>query len=116
MAKFDPLENVKIVDNGDGEKKKLLDKKKTKKAASPPAPPAPKAAPQATPTPKPAPKAEAKAPLDASKKYRVLKDSLISINGRITRVRAGKILEARRYGGPAGLERLLATGVEVEEC
>ena len=116
MSKFDPLEEAKITD--DKSEEKGLSKKKKKKAeadkAAAAAPPPP--APPAQPTAPAAPKRAAAPVFDAKKKYRVLEDKMTSINGRMTKLRKGKVLEARFYGGPLKLQRIIESGVKVEEC
>jgi len=128
MSKFDPLEEAKITD--DKSEKRLFGKKKKKAeaeaAAEPPLPPEPAAEPAPAPkAPVPAPQtAKAPAPkratqvvsVDPAKKYRVLEDRMTSVGGRMTKLRAGKVLEARFYGGPLALQRILESGVKVEEC
>lgn len=134
-SKFDPLEEAKITD--DKSEDKGLSKKKQKAAAkaakaeaaseAPAAPAAPEAppAPPLPPTPaeraarKPVvikPAAEAKMVAAPGKKYRVLEDRMASIRGRMTKLRTGKVLEARFYGGVLNLQRILDSGVKVEEC
>lgn len=126
-SKFDPLEEAKITDDSTTSEEKGLSKKKQKaadKAAEkkaraeavtppPPLPPTPEErAAHKPPVVKPA--AEAKTVAEAGVKYRVLEDRMASIKGRMTKLRAGKVLEARYYGGPIGLQRILDSGVKVE--
>jgi hypothetical protein len=142
-SKFDPLEEAKITDDKSEtkEKKGLFGRsKKSKKkkaedaapeakapeadtapakvAAAPPPPPPPPAVPTAEPAAEPVPKAADDALMlaRAGMKYRVLEDKNASVNGQMTTLRAGKVLEARFYGGLIGLQRILDSGVKVEEC
>lgn len=120
--KYDPLEEAKVKDEGSGRKKrkKLFSKKSAEKAAAPA--PAPEPAPAPAPAPPPAPKAAVPAPVppaaegekDLTKQYRVVKDAMVSINGNITKLREGKVISAKLFGGPVGLGRILEQ-VEVEE-
>lgn len=131
MSKFDPLEEAKITD--DKSEDKGLSKKKKKAAAKaekaaaaapeePPAPPLPptpaERAERAAAKPAPAKTVAAEPRVIASpdKKYRVLEDKMASVRGRMTKMRKGKILEARFYGGVLLLQRILDSGVKVEEC
>jgi hypothetical protein len=119
--KFDPLEEAKIPEKSEkkeskklfGKKKKKAEEKKPEPAAAPPPPPPPSDRADTKPDKPQAPSAP---DASAGKKYRVLEDKMCSVGGRMTKVRAGKILEARFYGGPVGLQRLLDSGIKVEEC
>ena len=118
MSKFDPLEEAKITDDksedkGLSKKKQKAEKAKAEEAAAAPPPPPPVA--KATKPIAVKPAAEAKTVAKPGKKYRVLEDRMASVGGRMTKLRSGKVLEARYYGGPIGLQRILDSGVKVEE-
>lgn len=141
MSKFDPLEEAKVTNDDtkpSGEKglrkkvKKLVKRKKSDKpeeasadskpeegemapVEEAPKPPASVKPEEPKPEPKPpAPKSDSKVSLD--KVYRVTKGGMVSFNGQLTSLSPGKVLKPQHYGGVAGIEHILAAGVEIEEC
>ncbi len=138
-SKFDPLEEAKITDDKSASKEEkggFFSRKKKKKkvedapeaeAEAPEAPaPAPAPAAAAPPPPPPPPATEEEVPPPPADtalmtarmgvSYRVLEEKNVSINGRMTALVKGKVLNARFYGGLLSMQRILDSGVKVEEC
>jgi len=125
MAKksTDPLEAAKI---GDKSSKKSKDKAEAKAdAKDPEAPAAADKAPEppkAAETKPEAPKAKAEkaagkkaaAKPAGIQKYRVIADCTFSRNGAVTKLKAGSVISSQHYGGPAGMEQMAKSGVQME--
>jgi len=106
-AKFDPLEAAKVT-----EAKNKADEA-TQQQTDWTAPPAP---PVAKPAGKPAVKAPVVAPKGPRKLYRVKADKLVAFGGGYTaKLKAGTVLDPAGYGGAAGIEKLIAGGLQLEE-
>ena len=84
-----------------------------KPAAAAPVETAPTDQPDATP-PAPAAPVAPPAPAISTTTYRVAEKWKGSLDGTITKLAKGKLINTRHYGGDLGLDRLLAAGVKLE--